>query len=585
MMSGMIPFEKDNQGRIVYAMVGYPWDRLQEVCDQIWPMWYGSGPAQIRQNFTLSKAISSRIKVPLVPLNLAQGREFYYTGGDSGETLRAMIWAAVLGGSKGWGGWVCEFSPPQLSWMARAWREIGQVEDVFFDGVPDPAGVIVTPLPKNNLTIKRGAEKVTFPVPDFSKSAVVRSYALGNRRLVGIIDLDLGEEVYCRVQANGLPQGEYRVFDITDSRQICPDTKRETFRTEELAAGLVTSATANFGVRVLYIVPAADPFPAKGLSRVVVGDIEKNYQKYRVPDTESGVLAEHDKMVIRYDIIGGEKTILIESPLQQVWVQSEKGGRISEWKIKDDKGFRSVVDSTFLRPNEGAAKDLFWSPPQAKWTGDEQAAYEVVSTKVHGGKAWLKLRHVTVAASLKGLVITKTIVVPEDGTDVNVNVEVGNPGPEPRVGFAYWANSIFRLGPEKSPGNNQAGAPEIYLQSAAGVALAPFKDIVWAKPAQAFIPGNENWEKIARNGETTGNWIAQRDPLKNETVLCQVEFPDTAQFYSWRNPSALDELTVEWIYPYTELEAGKSWNTSYILRYFKLVEPQAIPEKLLPKVK
>jgi hypothetical protein len=582
MMSGMIPVEKDSQGRMIYAIIGYPWDRLQEVCDQVWPMWYGHGPAQVRQNFTLSKAISPRIKVSLLAINLAQGREYYYTGGDSGETLRAMAWAAILGGAKGWGGWVCEFSPLQLSWLARTWREIGQVEDVFFDGTPDPASVTVTPLPKNNLTIKRGSEKVTFPVPDFPKAAIVRSYALGNQRLVGIIDIDLGEDVYCRVQVKALPQGKYRVFDITDSRQICPDDKRDTFLTEELAAGLVTSAAANFGVRVLYIVPATDPFPAKGLSPMAAGDTEKDYRNYRVPDVESGVLADRGKMVIRYDIMAGEKTVLIESPSQQVWVRTENGGKISGWKIK--KGTRAIVDSAFLQPNDGAAKDLFWSPPQAQWTGDEKAAYEVVSAKVHGGKAWLKLRHVTKEASLNGLVVTKTIVMPEEGTDVRVDVEVSNPGPQPQAGFSYWAHNIFHIGPEKAPGNNPAEAPEIYLQTANGVTRAPFTEIVWAKPGQAYITGNENFEKNARNGVTTDNWIAQRNPRKNETVLCQVEFPAVAEFYSWRNASELDQVSVEWIYPYTELDAGKSWHTSYNLRYFNSVEPQVFPKKLLLKV-
>ncbi|MEI6501266.1 MAG: hypothetical protein WCP21_09610, partial [Armatimonadota bacterium] len=211
-MSQMIPLEKDPLGRQVYLIFPYPLDRMSEAMDVNMPMWYGHGMSQTREGFTWSRAISRAVKTPLIPTYLGQGREFYYPGGDPGEVLRAMNLAAVMGGSKGVCYWLGEFSPLQLSWLARGWREIAAVEDLILDGkvldvalTPNPSpkgrgeaeagGITLTPLPKKTFTLVSGKEKRAFPVPDFKESVIWRGFALGDKRLVALINLDQQHDV------------------------------------------------------------------------------------------------------------------------------------------------------------------------------------------------------------------------------------------------------------------------------------------------------------------------------------------------------------------------------------------------------
>ena len=571
-MSDMVRLGPDNLGRMVYLPFPFPRARMQEAFDVLMPMWYGHGIGQVREAFSWSRAIAPAVKVPLTPLFLGQGREFYYPGGDPGEVLRAMAWAAVLGGSKGYGYWLGELSPLQLHWLARANRELARVEGLLLDGRPDPADVRVTPLPKKRFTLIRGKDKRVFPVPDFANVAVWRALAQGNRRLVGLINLDLAVDAWCRVSVAGLPAGNYRVLDVSENRLLCPRAGGNAFSARQVQEGFPVFAPAGYGVRALLIAPAGE-LPPAGLGKDPAPAREAAYRKYREPDTQGAELAARGGLSIRYDIVGKETAILIESPAQQVWVRPQSGGVISDWRIKEGGRVLAAPQSQY----HGAAVDLFWSPADAHWSGDEKAAYEVVSAKVHGSKAYLTLRQAKRAPALGGLVLTKSIVVPQEGTDVQVRVRIENPGPAPEVGFSYWAHQMLLVG---------ADAPEfprIFMQGERGATEAPLAEVVWCKPGAPPLPGNEQWEKGQRNGSTTGDWIAQRDPATGAAVLCQSDTP-VVQFYSWRDASRKQDLSLEWMYPYTKLEAGRSWSASYTLRYLKSVKPEDLPRRLLAPV-
>jgi len=547
--------------------------------DILQPMWYGHGIHQVRTAFEWSRAIAPRVTVPLMPLFLGQGREFYYPGGDPGEVLRAMTWGALLGGAKGYGFWLNEFSPLQWTWLARTNREIAAVEDVLMEGSADPEGVEVEPLPKRRFTLVSGDERRVFPVPDFAQVALQRAFAHGDRRLIGVINLDQGLEVYYRLRVAGLPAGDYACVNVSDGALVVPEADATSFTAEQLAAGLTTVTPAQYGVTVLDIRPAGEAHVAQ-LGRQVVGDIEAAYAEYREPDTEGALLAQRGELTIRYDVAPGaaDPLILLESPDQQVWVNPQSGGVIREWLVRE--GARRPVEMT--GPQAGAAMDLFWSPPDAQWSGDERAAYEVVYAKIHGGKAYLRLRQSKSAPALSGLVVTKTLAIPERGTHVEVRVEIENQGPAPQVGFCYWPHHTFTMGREEIAAAEDA-RPEIYMATEEGVTRAPTDEsIVWTRPDEPTTPGNEAWEQRARNGVTTGAWIAQRNPVTGEAVLCQTEVAAPAQFYSWREPETGLELSCEWMYPWVELEAGRSWQARYLLRYLREVEAEALPGRLSP---
>ncbi len=579
LMSDMIELGEDSLGRTVYLTYPFPTERMQEGFDILEPMWYGHGVGQCRQGFEWTKAITSRVKLPFVPLFLGQGREYYYPGGDPGEVLRAMLWGAMLGGAEGYGFWLSEFSPLQWAWLARTNREISVVEDILLDGEPDRREVRIRPMPKKHLTLVSGQQRQSFPVPDFAKVALTRSFTSGDHRLIGVVNLDLGMEVYYKVQVRGLPAGEYQVVNVTENTLVVPDRDVHTFTADQLEAGLLMVTPAKYGVTILDVA-AADQMPAAELKLQVMGDIEAAYAAYKEPDTEGSVLAERGGLSIRYDMVGAEAepSILIESPLQQVWIRPQAGGRITEWRVKD--GDRKVVE--WLPPHGGAAMDLFWSPADAHWSGDEQGAYEVVYTKIHGGKAYVRLRQTKATPSLQGLVLTKTIAVPLRSTDVEVQVSIENPGPAPEIGFAYWAHHVFRPGQAELEAAEEQYA-DIYMQTDEGVTRAPLESVVWAKPAEPFLPGNESFEERSRNGVTVANWIAQHNPVTGEALLCQVEDPPVAQFYSWRSGDKRD-LSAEWMYRHVTLGAGETWNTKYWLRYLRSVEPEDLPRSLYPAV-
>jgi len=306
------------------------------------------------------------------------------------------------------------------------------------------------------------------------------------------------------------------------------------------------------------------------------------YVKYREPDTTGAILAERAGMAIRYDMVGrdGATAVLIETPQQQVWVRLQSGGRISDWKIKE--GDRTIV--TWVPPYGGAVADLFWSPADAHWAGDEISAYELLEAKIHGGKAYLRIRQKKQTPSLQGLVVTKTIIVPADRTDIEVQQEIANEGPAPEIGLASWAHHVFQFGVPELQKSEPRQVPQVFMQTATGVTEAPLKEIVWSKPGAGYLPGNETWEKSQRNGETTGDWIAQRNPVTGEAVLCQVDGPPVTQFYSWRDTNNPDDLSVEWMYPYVKLAAGQTWQTSYVLRYLKSVKAEDLGKRVLPAV-
>ncbi len=578
LMSDMIELGPDNQGRTVYLTFPFPTSRMQEGFDILQPMWYGHGVGQCRQGFEWTRAITARVKVPFVPLFLGQGREYYYPGGDSGETLRAMIWGAMLGGAEGYGFWLTSFSPLQWSWLARTNRELSRVEDVLLDGQPDADDVKITPLPKKHFVLVSDSRRQSFPVPDFEKIAFTRSFAKGDRRLVGIVNLDLGIDVYTKVQVTNLPPGRYRVLEVTGNRLLAPSSQDTAFSADQLAEGLLVKTPAQYGVTVLLVAPA-DELPAAGLDVTPLAAIQQAYEQYKEPDTEGSILAQRGGLTIRYDLGGGDEkpSILIESPLQQVWIRPDVGGLITRWVVKE--GNRTVLQRT--PPYGGGAMDLFWSPADAHWTGDEQGAYELVWAKIHGGKAYVRLRQAKAAPSLQGLVVTRTIAVPLRSTDIEVRVSIENPGPAPEVGFAYWVHNVFQLGREQPAADGKY--PQIFMQTSEGVSQAPLQSVVWAKPDEPFLPGNESFEQRGRNGVTTADWIAQYNPATKEAVLCQVDDPPVAQFYSWRSTDKQD-LTVEWMYRYVTLPAGQAWNTRYFMRYLKSVTPRQLPDHLFPPV-
>lgn len=581
-MSQMIPLEQDPLGRMEYLIFPYPLDRMSEAMDVNMPMWYGHGIAQTREGFKWSRAISKAVKTPLLPTYLGQGREFYYPGGDPGEVLRAMNLAAVMGGSHGVCYWLGEFSPLQLSWLARGWREIAAVEDIFLDGKPDPSGIILTPMPKKTFTLVSGKEKRAFPVPDFKESVLWRGFALGDQRLVALINLDQQHDAYFKLSVSGLAGGKsrYRLIDVAEE-QIISGGSKVTYSPDQFEAGVLLRTPAHYGVSLYLIVPESKALPGT-MKTIAAADLAGAYKAYKEPDTTGAVLAEQAGMSIRYDIVGKDQAtaILIETPQQQVWMRLQSGGRVSDWKIKD--GNRTVV--RWEPPYGGAAADLFWSPADAHWTGDELGPYDLVSAKIHGGKAYLQMRQKKQTPSLQGLVVTKTIAVPADRTDIEVNVEIENQGPAPEVGMASWQHHQFQIGLAELEKSQPRVYPQIIMKTAGGTTEAPLKAIVWAKPGAAYLPGNESWEKTARNGETTGDWIAQRNPATGEAVLCQVDSPSVTQFYSWRDLNALDNLSVEWMTPYLKLPAGQKWQSRYILRYLKSVRAEDLEKRLLPAV-
>ncbi len=585
-MSEMIPLQQDVQGNMLSLVFPFPLKEMPQAMDAVMPMWYGHGVSQTRDNLTWSRAITGAIKTPLHLCLLGQGREFYYPGGDPGETLRAMNLAAVLGGARGLCYWLGEFSPLQLSWLARSGRELAQIEDVVLDGQPDPQGITLTPLPKKRFTLVGsgpGAPRRTYNVPDFDRVTLWRAFAQGHRRLVGVINLDLGLGVYYRLSVDGLPATEthYRLMDVTEDR-IISSGARAIYTAEQLKAGVVLTTPARYGVSLYLIAPDSDPLPSTSMAVMAATDLANAYRAYQEPDTTGAVLAERAGMTIRYDMVGKDqaRAILIETPLQQIWVRPQDGGRVSDWRVKD--GGRTVV--SFLPPYGGATADLFWSPSDSHWTGDELSAYEVIETSIHGGKAYVRLRQKKSTASLQGLVVTKTLAVPADRTDLEVSVRIENPGPAPEMGIAPWTHHVFTIGAAELEQSDPRQYPHVSMPTAQGVWDAPLTDLVWAKPGQGYLPGNETWEQSGRNGETTGDWIAQRNPVTGEAVLCQVDAPPIAQFYSWRDANKRDDLSIEWMHPYVKLPAGQQWQTRYVLRYLRSVKPSDLPARLLPPI-
>lgn len=587
LLSEMVELGPDDLGRMVYLILPFPLSRMQEAMDAVMPMWYGHGRTQCRNAFAWSRALAPRIPVPLTPAFLGQGREFYYTGGDPGPVLRALGWSAALGGAKGWCYWLGEFSALQLSWLARLHRELVPVEDLLFDGRPDPRDVVLEPLPKKRVSIMNRAGKRAFTIPDFAHSVVSRSFARGVTRFTGIVNLDAGYDVYYRLRLPGLSPGRYRVRDLAKNALLCPGVGQTDFDANRLKAGIPVRTPAGYGVSLILVTPAGATAPeAKAGSRkLLVPDITGAYAAYREPDSEVAGLAQRGRLVIRHDVLpkSDEPAILVESPAQQVWIQPQRGGIISRWRVKN--GSRLLVMRS--NPSGGAGMDLFWVPPEAKWSGDEKSAYELVYAKIHGGKAHVRLRQAKSAPSVQGLVVTKTYVVPERGAEVEVKLVVRNEGPAPILGYSLWVHHMFQLGSTGSDGPanvENPTLPQLVLATDAGPTVAPLKDLVWAKPDAPFLPGNEEWERKARNGVTTGEWIAQRDPTTGAAVLCQNEGPPVVQFYSWRDPVGKRVLSLEWMYPYVRLEAGREWRASYVIRYVGSAQPAQLPKYLLRSV-
>jgi len=582
LMSDMIEWHQDNQGRMVYLIFPFPTDRMQEGFDILQPMWYNHGVSQVRQGFEWSRAITPRVNLSFVPVLLGQGREFYYPGGDPGNALRAIVWAVMLGGADGYGYWLSEFSPLQWSWIARTNREISKLEDILLDGQPDAPDVIVKPMPKKRFTLVSGQKKQVFPVPDFEQTAVCRSFADGPRRLIGVVNVDLGMDVYFRLTVNNLPQGRYRVLDVAENKILCPNLNHTTFTAKALRRGLLMRTPAKYGVTLLLVAPADEIAPEES-DKLLLNKIEAAYADYKEPDTTGSVLAERGGLTIRYDMVGADAApaILIESPGQQVWIRPQTGGRITDWRIKD--GDRSVMMWTGPQYG-GAAMDLFWMPSDTRWSGEERGEYELVYAKIHGGKAYVQLRQTKSTPSLHGMVLTKTIAVPLRHTDIEVKVAIENPGTTEEVGFSYWAHNEFRPGSEELAASAEEAYPQVYMQTDEGVEQGPLKSLVWVKPDKPHIPGGSiEWDRAFPNGVTTADWIAQWNPLTGEAMLCQIDEPSVAQFYSWRSADKHD-LSVEWMYPQVTLKAGEAWSTRYWLRYLKSVKPEDLPRNLYPEV-
>ncbi len=239
--------------------------------DIFMPMWYYYGLDSPRYLLEQVEAVNKTLPVEFAVTLVGQGDlyERSMVECDPGLT-RAQLLACAVGGA-GAGYYPVNWGARHWAAVAKACREIAETEDILLDGTRDPSLCHIAPL--DTRFIEAGGKRLASPPS--ARHLLTRVLEHNGQRLLAVFNFDLDRPAFYRAAFPGL-KGDWAIYDVSGQRIVGASHRRPHFTAQELAAGVLLTTPADWGVSLYRLVPRDQAPEAPVLSQ---GEIESRYRR------------------------------------------------------------------------------------------------------------------------------------------------------------------------------------------------------------------------------------------------------------------------------------------------------------------
>lgn len=327
--------------------------------------------------------------------------------------------------------------------LHRAMSFLGRHEALIFGGPPDPEGVLVEPIPKEEQQITLGDGRVLRQTyPDWTQDAIHRCYrgAEGEQILAALVNWNLKEPCFFKLTVS-LPAGTWLLLD-DESGQAFVSRDDLGLDAEAMAEGFYLQCPPGEfrGFRVVRATPA-ELQRAKSYEPVALADVAKAAQAYQdLAGSGVGAAARGDQRLGFDDFdADGKFEYLVQSSGQKVWVSQQ--GTVLRWTV----GGQTVETSDL-----GLGRDMLWLPLGERENRAMDAVMKLDSRQVRPEGVTLVFSKDVPLVSLgggAGIRVRKELVFSQEPGKVTVRVGVANTSVAPdatKLEFSYRAHSYLQ---------------------------------------------------------------------------------------------------------------------------------------------
>ncbi len=519
---------------------------------------------------TLFEAFQQGLKkdqYPFLSISRAIGPESWYTTRDgtvSPDGYFAKMMGLAAAGAKGF------YIFPGRSIdglyfdaMRRAQANFALTEDFYLDGK------------------KAGVTGSAAHLRNASDYIVVRSQELHGETLVTVVNYHPTETAYVKLDWPGAPQA-FGIADLS-ARNLLADSA-EAWNGDSLQKDFLLKVPPN-GARLLVLNPSAKR--VEGWETVAVEPVRKEYQetagneaaalekmrgetKSITSAIERGGLAPESVSASLHQLqIGVEEGLLVmQSPLQKVWIAPADGGKITKWQIKSD-GMQILPNENYGkgRPgDENAAWDCFWMPATWRYYYDKNDwEYRVMEALINEqGVASVKL---ALLNKNRNMVLEKTFRMKAESTSIEVDVAIRNIGEDP-LAFNFWVRNNPKLGFDPAttrvlmPVNGKMVDARTANPATAGWNCVALTDAATAsKQLELFRPGVMKESDVL--GKATEGKIVVQSADGKATLTAEMDLDQVLALS--RTPAGGETWSIDWIYREADLQPLDTWQTRYRL--------------------
>ena len=479
---------------------------------------------------------------------------------------RMLILAAAASGGKGAGFYPgLHIDGTFFIAIDRAMAEIAVLEDFFMKGKRSEDKIRVDPLPYFAKKIQAGGKEIEIVRPQWKDFFGHRGHDLEGGRLVSLFNYAPDKKAFVKVSTQ-MPEGKYTVLEPISGKRFVPRAGKDFWDAAEVAGGFICDVPAR-DVRFLVVRPFAEKdssIPLWGSSEDFLKEFEKEKKAFAdVPCLIEPV--KRDGMEIACDDINkdGQLEVTLASPGQKLWINTECGGVLAEWKVD---GRSTCMPQLAVPANlKSMCWDLFWLPNDLRWNGAESAPVKVEKAAIENGRAILTMVNALKKAPLE---LWKTYEISAAGTGFTLVYTIKNKGREP-LSFSFWSHNFPKLA-----GGKLDERMSVFLPLKDGL-----KEINKEKGSFTFpVTEGEHPGFSPKDiaGILTGNRFGVWAHDGNYGIIAEVEKSKLMMTYLWWN----SQPTVEWMYKETTLPPGGEWRTEIKYTLIDKTERDVFVKKL-----
>ncbi|MDP7253968.1 MAG: hypothetical protein QGF00_30485, partial [Planctomycetota bacterium] len=459
--------------------------------------------------------------------------------------------AALLGcmGCSHWPGPHRGFDMEYIWEVSQATHHISLVEDFLFDGVRNPAGVEVRPLPESEARIRTAKGELVIQSPQWDRHARSYTHRLEDRSLVSVCNMHGEKPAFVEVSVRDATGDSWRVRDPVSDAVLVPDKTHTVWPAARLKRGFLFEVPSQT-LGMFVIEPGTGKkAPAKLIHE---SEIRRRFKVIRDRAQAAGTAAmlREGNLEINWADLDGDGSAEIRMASSHHEIALGSSGNLWSWK---PRGLGADLVSRF--DVGGACQDQFWWPEAARSSDDKRSEYQLVTREIKGGRATVVFRRQLSHWALGGLVVEKAYSLRDASPAIEVRVTFRNESPKPQE-VSYWSHNCFSIGP----------TPALGLTTEKGLHL-------WSgdqQPREIWSP-RHNLPAEQRNLVRVSKMPALRGPTfllgdrAGPHIKITTEFNSLLQVYRWWDGTRRGRYTMEWMYQKQKLASNHTWTTRFLL--------------------